>query len=76
MLSITIYWEINRVVFQLSVWKFDNSNTKQIKQTNVILMDYLSSDQVKKYILLNFSLFDLSCQFDLSNFRNPQIDVL
>ena len=36
-------------------------------------MYYLSSDQVNKYILLNFSYFDLFCLFDLSNFQKPQM---
>ena len=36
-------------------------------------MNYLSSDQAKKYILLNFSLFDLFCLFDLSNFQKAQL---
>ena len=34
-------------------------------------MNYLSSDKVKKYILLNFCLVKLFCLFDLLNFQNP-----
>ena len=36
-------------------------------------MNYLSSDQVKKYIQLNFSLIDLFCLFDLLNFPKTQL---
>ena len=36
-------------------------------------MDYLSSDQAKKYILFNFSLMILFCLFDLSNFQKTQV---
>ena len=36
-------------------------------------MNYLSSDQVKKYILLNFILVDLFCLFDLLNFQKTQV---
>ena len=32
-------------------------------------MNYLSSDQAKKYILLNFILIDLFCLFDLLDFQ-------
>ena len=32
-------------------------------------MKYLSSDQAKKYILVNFSLIDLFCLFDLLDFQ-------
>ena len=38
-------------------------------------MDYLSSDQARKYILINFSLFDLFCPFDLPNFEKTQMTV-
>ena len=38
-------------------------------------MDYLSSNQVKKYIPLNFSLLNLFCLFDLANFQKPQLAV-
>ena len=36
-------------------------------------MEYLTSDQAKKYILVNFSLFDLFGLFDLSNFQKVQL---
>ena len=35
-------------------------------------MDYLSCDQVKKYIFMNFNEFDLLCLFDLSNFQKKK----
>ena len=37
---------------------------------------YLSSDQAKKHILLDFSLFGLFCLFDLSNFQKIQMSVM
>ena len=36
-------------------------------------MNYLSSNQVKKYIPLNFSLVDLFCLFDLLNFQKTRV---
>ena len=36
-------------------------------------MNYLSSNQVKKYIVLNFCLIDLFCLFDLLNFKKTQL---
>ena len=36
-------------------------------------MDYFSSDQAKKYILMNFSVFDLFNLFDYLNFKKLKV---
>ena len=38
-------------------------------------MDYFSSDQAQKYILMNFSLFGLYNLFDLLNFRKGKYQL-